>query len=269
MDKMVDFLVLIQDDKLLQWHAENAANHPEDYPILGRVTLFQTKMYNESVYYVPDVQIDGRRIKYGVVGLETLLRDLYTWNSMFLAGRLHKPTLMDEIDCCDWIKQAIHRAMESNYDAALRTAVLLTGSEDFRSILKGIVSLSYTNDPRLLLAESPRKIENILTGQLEELESIYLERWEEFKRRDGAKLWDPLERMRILSGLPCALKSEISLLNGSLWSAALKNDPINLSNAIGRIVRRSAWNQMLLGSISTPPLKAFSYVMNKMKKRFQ
>lgn len=272
-NKMIDFLVVVPDADLPGWHEENMRVNPLDYPKLARLTLrspFKNHFTN-SVYYVPSVRVpSGQVIKYGVVGWDTLQRDLYTWNSVFLAGRLHKPTLkFNETEL-------LRKAMEYNFNAALNTAVLLstfagTGRLDFLKILEKIVSLSYTADPRLLLAESPQKIQNILTGQLRELEEIYLERWEGLEGRIGKCFHDPLVRLSLLIELPFALKTEI-LANGtrqSLWSLALSNEcDRRIVEALGRIVRRSAWRQMLLGAISTPPLKSLNYVLAKVGKRF-
>ena len=36
---------------------------------------------------------DKRRFKYGVIGVEHAKRDLQTWHTFGLAGRLHKPVL--------------------------------------------------------------------------------------------------------------------------------------------------------------------------------
>lgn len=265
--KMIDYLVVV--DEVRDWHAENSKINPPDYTVLGRVAL-KTVPDDSVVYYVPDVQVNGKRIKYGVVGWDTLMRDLYTWDFMFLAGRLHKPTLVDEDGMCLLRRNELYRAMERNFDSALNAALLLTPNPtDFKSTLRSLVSLSYTRDPRLLLAESPRKIENIVEGQMGELERIYLGRWEGL---EGKKmLGDPVMRLKLINDLPLSLKSELLKFNGyncDLWSVALNPTPAPLINAIGRMVNRSAWRQMILGAISASPSTAVGYVLSKMKKRF-
>ena len=58
-------------------------------------------------------------IKYGVVSTSALLRDLWNWDSFYVAGRLHKPVLFLVRDA------DIDRAAAANLDAALAAALLL------------------------------------------------------------------------------------------------------------------------------------------------
>ena len=269
--KMIDYLVVVRDAELSEWHENNSKVNPLDYPILGKLAVTKSKLFDGAVYYVPNVSVSGgKKIKYGVLGWDTLLRDLYTWESMFIAGRLQKPTIQSEIGDGE-MKKVLDGAMEFNLDSALRTSVLINSrdSNDFLKVLKSVVSLSYTNDPRLMLAESPQKVENIVRGQLKELEALYLERYENLKD-DFGWLGDPKVRMQLISNLPLNLKTE--LLNGSpsLWHVALNNEKTDLITkaAVGRIVRRPAWRQMILGAISTSPSTAFNYALAKVKKRF-
>lgn len=269
--KMIDYLVVVRSNELKAWHEENSRVNPSDYPILGRLAVSKSKLFDESVYYVPDVLVaeGGReRIKYGVLGWDTLLRDLFTWDTMFLAGRLQKPTIRSEL-AEDELEEVLRLAMDCNLEAALKTSILMNPkTNDFKQILRGIVSLSYTNDPRLLLAESPQKVENIVTGQLGELESMYGEKYQGIYKMFGGQFGDPLVRMELINSLPFALKTELNRTH-SLWQVALNiENPRIVSEAVGRIVKRSAWRQMVLGAISTPPKKALVYAMAKVNKRF-
>ena len=58
-------------------------------------------------------------IKYGVVSTSALLRDIWNWDSFYVAGRLHKPVLFLVRDA------AVDRAVAANIDAALAAALLL------------------------------------------------------------------------------------------------------------------------------------------------
>lgn len=58
-------------------------------------------------------------IKYGVVGADVLLRDLHAWDTLYIAGRLHKPVL-------HLIRDAeLAAAAEANLAAALAAGLLL------------------------------------------------------------------------------------------------------------------------------------------------
>ena len=268
--KMIDYLVVVEDNELTKWHRQNRLINPQDYPFVGRIALENFHLFDGSVYYIPDVQVSSQganRIKYGVVGWDVLRRDLYSWNSLFLAGRLQKPTI--RYDSGDAL---INEAMEFNLISALRVSLLQLSNHDhfdFNHILHKIVALSYTNDPRLLLAESPRKVENIVRGQREELEAMYLEKYE--TAYGGCRLKDPAVKLGLLANLPFTLKCELQLLDPlypDLWRIALSEEtPRLVTEAVGRIVRRSAWRQMALGAISTPVGKAFRYALRKMSKR--
>jgi translocator assembly and maintenance protein 41 len=115
------------------------------------------------VYFNTLVPIEpGVLIKYGVVRLNTLQRDLLQWDSLYIAGRLHKPvkTLVTS--------PQIDAAQTLNLESALRIALLLLEDDKFslRQLLRMLCGLSYEGDLRMGLAEDSRKVERIVTGQL-------------------------------------------------------------------------------------------------------
>lgn len=61
----------------------------------------------------------AQTIKYGVISMGDLLRDLWTWDSLVVAGRLHKPV-------CHIIKDpAVMKAVAVNLHASVATSLLL------------------------------------------------------------------------------------------------------------------------------------------------
>jgi mitochondrial translocator assembly and maintenance protein 41 len=62
--------------------------------------------------------VNGTRIKYGVVSMHHLLRDLDEWETLYLAGRLHKPVniLREEAK--------VHLASQENLKNAVKVALL-------------------------------------------------------------------------------------------------------------------------------------------------
>lgn len=100
-------------------------------------------------------------IKYGVISLATLCRDLLTWDALYIAGRLQKPVITLKSHA------AVEAAQEANLESAVRSA-LLTLPERFtlRQMLRTLCGLSYTGDFRMSVAEDSRKIERIVDGKL-------------------------------------------------------------------------------------------------------
>ena len=69
--------------------------YPEHYSFLrrfgsGLVSRVQDD-WGAGVYFNPYITVNGTMIKYGVVNLDTLQKDLSQWDTLYLAGRLHKP----------------------------------------------------------------------------------------------------------------------------------------------------------------------------------
>ena len=95
-----------------------------------------------------------QHIKYGVVETASLCEDLTDWNTLYCAGRLHKPVthLLP-------LPAAVAAAQDSNLDAAVATALLLLpakfSSTDFYKVICGI---SYMADIRMAFAEDSRKL---------------------------------------------------------------------------------------------------------------
>lgn len=58
-------------------------------------------------------------VKYGVVGVDTLLRDLTAWDTLLVAGRLHKPVIHIVQD------KAVMAAVSANLQAALAASLLM------------------------------------------------------------------------------------------------------------------------------------------------
>ena len=68
-------------------------------------------------------------IKYGVVGTDDLLCDLWTWDSLIVAGRLHKPVRHIVRD------PAVMKAVAANLSAATAASLLLL-PKDFSTTVR-------------------------------------------------------------------------------------------------------------------------------------
>ncbi|KAJ2128172.1 Mitochondrial translocator assembly and maintenance protein 41, partial [Coemansia sp. RSA 678] len=155
------------------WHALNIAQHRNHYSFMGTlganaVSFVQDRM-GAGVYYNPFIEINGVVVKYGVVSMSTLSSDLLNWDSLYLAGRMHKPTLTLRRDPLMRISKQV------NLTHAVRAALLmLPKTFTTEELFVCIASLSFTGDIRMRIGgENPRKVQNIVEAQLPLFKSRY------------------------------------------------------------------------------------------------
>ena len=111
----------------------------------------------------------GQTIKYGVTTVDNLCSDLLNWNTLYLAGRMHKPLRIIKDDA------RVRLTQQVNLVSAVRAA-LLTLPEDFSEteLFECIAGISYGGDPRMLLpAENRGKVGNIVRMQGSQFKELY------------------------------------------------------------------------------------------------
>lgn len=95
--QMIDFVFVVDDS--VRFHTENLQQNSSHYSFLKWLgPKFITKIQNDisaAVYFntlVP-LKIDNQMhlIKYGVISEKALIRDLFDWDYLYMAGRLQKP----------------------------------------------------------------------------------------------------------------------------------------------------------------------------------
>ncbi|KAI1081812.1 mitochondrial matrix Mmp37 [Whalleya microplaca] len=169
--KMIDFIFGVSYTQ--HWHSLNLMQHRDHYSMLGSlgsaaVSYVQDK-WGAGVYFNPYVTVDGILIKYGVVNIDTLCKDLSEWNTLYLAGRLHKPVKILRDD------PKVRLANQINLLSALRTALLLlppTFTE--RELYATIAGISYLGDPRMAFpTENPKKVANIVNNNMLNFRRLY------------------------------------------------------------------------------------------------
>ncbi|KAL8673145.1 MAG: hypothetical protein Q9168_002442 [Polycauliona sp. 1 TL-2023] len=169
--KMIDFIFGVSYTQ--HWHSLNLQQHRDHYSGIGSLgSSFVSRVqnnYGAGVYFNPYVTVNGTLIKYGVVNLDTLCRDLSEWDTLYLAGRLQKPVKILRDD------PRVRLANQMNLISAVRTALLLLPSDFTEQELYGtIAGLSYLGDPRMALpAENPNKVANIIKYQLPNFRRLY------------------------------------------------------------------------------------------------
>lgn len=110
-----------------------------------------------------------QKIKYGVISVDNLCADLLTWNSLYAAGRMHKPLRIIKDDA------RVRLTQQVNLTSAVRTA-LLTLPETFEEaeLFQRIAGLSYAGDPRMMLPfENRSKVANIVNAQTSQFKELY------------------------------------------------------------------------------------------------
>ncbi|KAL9101673.1 MAG: hypothetical protein Q9163_003094 [Psora crenata] len=169
--KMIDFIFGVSYTQ--HWHSLNIHQHRDHYSAVGSlgsslVSSIQEK-WGAGVYFNPYVTVNGTLIKYGVVNLDTLCRDLSQWDTLYLAGRLQKPVKILRDD------PRVRLANQVNLISAVRTALLLLPSKfTEHDLYRTIAGISYLGDPRMSLgAENLNKVGNIVKHQLPNFRRLY------------------------------------------------------------------------------------------------
>lgn len=169
--KMVDFIFGVSFSQ--HWHSLNLQEHRKHYSSLGSLGSFAVSKIQDSigagVYFNPYITVNGVMIKYGVVNLDTLCKDLSEWNTLYIAGRLQKPVkiLRDN--------PSVRLANQVNLISAVRVALLLL-PEEFteQELYSTIAGISYRGDPRMSVGgDDPKKVSNIVKYQLENFRRLY------------------------------------------------------------------------------------------------
>jgi len=294
---MVDLVFIVEDAAVAPWHAANLVAHREHYSglmrMLGPAAIAHVQRWGPGLYYNPSVHLQGKdgstlEAKYGVMTIEDFLRDLTSWDSMYIAGRLHKPCLIDFWSCDQEVQKAISAAVALNRKAALSAALLecswnASSQEQVPlfSVLNALVQLSFGGDVRVGIAENPNKVSNIVRGQKVELCEVYgpiaNELGADFcAAPDGTPLdartvtYDcGVEGRRSLFGqLPdefrqCAEAAAASTGRGKApW-----DDPEIVRGVLSSIVRRSSIIQSGKGVLTAGPMRSVRYLLQKVRKR--
>ncbi|KAJ3383334.1 Protein RRP5 [Entophlyctis sp. JEL0112] len=311
---MVDLIFGVSHPE--HWHSLNIKQNPQHYSFLARlgakpVSLVQER-FGARMYFNPDVSIQGvvrllfkrlamdadlkqKRVKYGVISMNDLMNDLDEWINFYVAGRMQKPIKILRGD------SRIKLANDANLANALRTALLTLPAQFTQAeLFAAIVGLSYLGDFRMTFGENPRKIQNIVNAQSDELRALYApvlrnlaanvalvnESDRRFEQSLDAKL-----RGDLLLNLPKNIKDKVIALwrnesrenaqeaDNTRTSIALSvevcqkvaaspNIKMFVEKAISDTVRWPAITQSLKGLATAGPTKSFSYIGEKLSKRF-
>lgn len=262
---MLDTIFVVENPHL--WHQENMQRYPSDYSTSGKITLkyFDINAIKKAtgVTYQSNIKFENCTLKYGIIGKKKFLESLNgNWDSFFIQGRFQKPIYT--------IKSTpeVDKAIQINREYALLVA-LLTLDKDKPTIIDlyhKICSLSYAGDVRMLFAENPHKVNNIVHGSFDQFVELYGNESIYFYTKDNGEL---VINYDLLYG-------SISLLPDTLYDYLIKtkcplNNPQKVSTSIERkmkeVNRRDSIIQPLTGILTVGPITSLSYLNQKIKKK--
>lgn len=248
------------------FHTQNLNNNSEDYSLLTKIFGPKLADYLQKmgvgIYYNPYVDFEGQSIKYGVISLEDLKKDLLEWTHLYVAGRLQKP--VEILQTTPEIKKAI----EINLQQALTTSLLLL-PENFteKELFMTIAGLSYQGDSRMKYGENKQKVRNIIEKNEKGFHDLYTPAIENStahvtRLNDGCLQQDqsPQKSIELFQQLPSNLKSEIGDITHINQLAE------KIKQAIATIVHASSIEQTVKGVLTAGGINSIKYATEKIKK---
>jgi translocator assembly and maintenance protein 41 len=313
---MIDIILAVTDP--YSWHKRNMERHSDHYSALARwggprfVTRLQVN-FGAKLYFHPFVNmaIDmtrthlqpsmvQRQIKYGVVSTNDLIHDLVDWEYLYLAGRMHKPTVSIDLSSTNDpdglnaepklhdAKQEVEEAQRINLLSAVSASLLLQPSMSTQilpasHLYNTIASLSYTGDFRMHAgAEDPNKIKKLVEtpGMMERWDEVYSETLSNMEKlgvlsvlsNDDASrcieisLLDRATRKQLVKNLPRRLQKHSDLIVGADDTKSLHNGSNVLRHELANIVSPAAKSQSMKGFLTAGVGKSWKYAVAKFAK---
>ncbi|KAH9534314.1 hypothetical protein CY35_18G101500 [Sphagnum magellanicum] len=246
-----------------------------------------------GVHFNAFVPWHNKTIKYGVIGTETLLRDVSTWQRLYISGRLQKPVryLVDHI--------RLKELNESNLQSALCAALLLLPSEfSEEDLYATICGLSYTGDVRMFFAEDKNKVRKIVQGSASKFQDLYRGSISNVASTGtlqlptvfGADLQSRVfqddsmsSRSSLLSSLPSSIMQQLAYRTGTKFDSTTtgyseiseavvcskEGHAKMVRRAISSVVRASSFRQMVSGFLAAGGINAGQYVAQKVIKAWR
>jgi translocator assembly and maintenance protein 41 len=157
-----------------------------------------------------------------VISIDKLCKDLIDWETLYVAGRMHKPVKILRDD------SRVRLANQVNLTEAVRVA-LLTLPENFteEELFMRIAGISYQGDFRMMVGENPNKVKNIVTSQMDNFHRLYFGLLDDLPNvaiLNGGKLqqsYNPRYRGLMVKKLPKTLYDKV--LNQYRQHAASNN----------------------------------------------
>ena len=252
---MVDVLALVSRKSAYLDDLKNAGFVSPSSNMMG-------KLSNPEIVYFADISISHKvRVKLGVVEYDKCLSRLRDWeDSFYIAGRLQKPIQILYSSDISTL-QFFHDAQAVNHRFAIIAALLALPPKHTYSLsdlYTSLVGLSYLGDIRVGIAENPKKIPNILTGQYDLLHGIYSKYLSEFGVLKDDSFQCNLSANELWDKLP---------VNFQRRSIHLSDSSQSLISTLSVINQGESLHQAIVGVGTTGPLKSLKYLLAKLSKR--
>jgi translocator assembly and maintenance protein 41 len=264
---MVDLILVV--DNAQEWHSWNLNQHPSHYALLPRIcganVCARLQNTGPGVYFHTNIHLEQKVIKYGVVELSKLQQDLHDWSYLYLAGRLHKPTVVIKRN------HAITEMQQTvNLPAALAASLLILSKDDdgiqeysLADVYQQIAQLSYAGDFRTKVgAEDPNKIHKLVhsPGQLHRFDELYKDSLRDLEQAGLVSVMDE-GRIEYTS----SASSEFYRRLPPQFRSADQHVH-HLRASLARIVASAARTQSLKGIVTAGLVRSTQYAVTKLSK---
>ncbi|CAG8486769.1 16794_t:CDS:2 [Acaulospora morrowiae] len=283
---MMDFIFAVNHPQ--HWHSLNINQNRSHYSFMGTLGSRAVSVLQENtgagVYFNTYVKMDNMLIKYGVVSVDSICKDLLHWENLYMAGRMHKPIIILRDDA------RIRLAQQVNLTSSLKTALLLL-PKNFteEQLYLTIASISFKGDFRRYVGENPNKVKNVVSKQMGNFNLLYADLIKglpnvEFTGSDKLQQDDnPRIRGKMIQDLPRVLRHKIReehrmklIRNGKTWVSDDKEIYKNIASSEGyeeyietglsEIVFWPALTQSLKGILTAGMFKSAKYTSSKLSK---
>ena len=324
---MVDIILAVDDP--YSWHKHTLqshySHHYSGFAKLGPSFVHWMQNIGARVYFHPFVDIDlnvindgsdddddaattnhpttiQREIKYGVVSTDDLIEDLTCWKYLYLAGRMHKPTVEIDLyttsseedeeriiqaqEVVNFRRDEIGEAQQKNLLAAVSASILLHGGRGGNNedtalpivlLYNTIAGISYAGDIRMQTgAEDPNKVKKLVEtpGMHVLWDNLYSTIFSNMQSsgiltKDEVKVEldfnDVAMRKQLVQNLPQRLQSDKIVGVANNKDSILKGSEV-LRAELANIVAPAAKSQSIKGFFSAGVSKSFKYAMAKLAK---
>ena len=266
----IDLILIVKDMK--NWHQANILANPKDYSLSGNI--FLTKLPDNiaksvtGISYQSNIKYKDRIFKYGIIEEKDFLTYMNTWKSFYVPGRFQKPIFpIVEND-------KFNESIKINRENAIKVGLLTLKDENnnVKDLYYNITSLSYMGDIRMMFAENPNKIKNIVNGSFEEFNNIYGSNNKYFEVKNNGTIKYDLENLiSSIPSLPSALYNNLSkyINSNNCTKENLEEIKESIISYMKKINKKESIIQPAKGVLTNGVAKSLVYVIPKFKKKLK